>query len=268
MWGLAALTGLVVSLGVGIGLAAAQSPSGRDEAVSKPPAQACMQDLRAFARSMNQDGYWLSGWQPGRADSASARAGRWGALGWQRSPQGQLRILYSAAHVLAELGDEQTCQAVLGKARDLYASSVTDLGKHGVQIGILREYRREQIKGAVAISSISLSYRLAALTGTDVRNGEDKYLGSVEDLMIDPRVGQPCYVLIGIGGFLGIGEEYAAVPWRNFKATSEMATLILDVDQTTLDKAPKLDPIRLRGRETTDAERKADAYWRQHPGKG
>src|SRR3954451_25291436 len=110
-----------LALIAGTGLAVAQPVTSGTQL--GPDRAGCMHELRAFGQAMNQDGYWLSGGQPAR----SAPAGPWGQVNWPASPDGQLRTLYAAAHLLAAGGDEQTCAAVLDRARQFYASSVADL---------------------------------------------------------------------------------------------------------------------------------------------
>jgi sporulation protein YlmC with PRC-barrel domain len=257
---------LAMMMIAGAGLAMAQSaPGGTQSAGTQPGAgRSCVQKLRAFGQAMNQDGYWLSGWQPHRA----APAGPWGDVNWPASPGGQLRTLYAAAHILALRGEEQTCAAVLEEARQIYARSVADLHTHGVQTSTVRDYRRRQIADALPVGRMNTACRLASVMGTDVRNGGDEYLGPVEDVVVDPSTGRPSYVLIGTGGFLGIGQDYVAVPWQALKATPGFGILVLGVEQGTLDKAPKVDPNDFVGTESSRQQQKVDAYWKQHGGQG
>src|SRR3954454_7431227 len=107
---LPAAAALPTILIAGMGLAVAQSAPDAPQQASAGAGQGCLQELRAFGQAMNQDGYWLSGWQPARG---APPAGPWGQVNWPASPDGQLRTLYSAAHLLAARGDEQTCETLL-----------------------------------------------------------------------------------------------------------------------------------------------------------
>lgn len=80
------------------------------------------------------------------------------------------------------------------------------------------------------------------LTGTDVRNLADESLGSVSDIIVDPVTGQIAYAVVARGGFLGIGEDYVAVPWQQFRATPGLNTLVLNVTENAFAEAPTVDP--------------------------
>ncbi|WP_051678909.1 PRC-barrel domain-containing protein [Xanthobacter sp. 91] len=52
------------------------------------------------------------------------------------------------------------------------------------------------------------------LIGSAVRGPADENLGDINDLLID-RSGNVAAVVIGVGGFLGIGEKDVAVPFQS-----------------------------------------------------
>ncbi|MFG1210816.1 PRC-barrel domain-containing protein [Xanthobacter flavus] len=56
------------------------------------------------------------------------------------------------------------------------------------------------------------------LIGTAVRGPADENLGEINDLLID-RSGNVAAVVIGVGGFLGIGEKDVAVPFQTVEVT-------------------------------------------------
>ena len=51
----------------------------------------------------------------------------------------------------------------------------------------------------------------ADLIGTDVYGTENDSIGEIEDVIVSPD-NKPSYALISYGGFLGLGENQAAVP--------------------------------------------------------
>src|SRR5262249_58249841 len=55
------------------------------------------------------------------------------------------------------------------------------------------------------------------IVGTRVKNAEGKDIGEVDALLVDPKDGKVTHAVIGLGGFLGIGEDKAAVPWEDAK---------------------------------------------------
>ena len=56
------------------------------------------------------------------------------------------------------------------------------------------------------------------LIGSAVRGPADENLGDINDLLID-RSGNVAAVVIGVGGFLGIGEKDVAVPFQSVEVT-------------------------------------------------
>ena len=56
------------------------------------------------------------------------------------------------------------------------------------------------------------------LIGTAVRGPADANLGEINDLVID-RAGNVAAVVIGVGGFLGIGEKDVAVPFQSVEVS-------------------------------------------------
>jgi sporulation protein YlmC with PRC-barrel domain len=49
--------------------------------------------------------------------------------------------------------------------------------------------------------------------GLEVTNDSQKDLGTIDDLLIDPRSGEIRYAVLEAGGFLGMGEDHRIVPW-------------------------------------------------------
>jgi len=79
----------------------------------------------------------------------------------------------------------------------------------------------------------------STLTGTNIENLNGDKLGSIKDLMIDLKSGQVLYAVLSHGGFLGMGDDYFAVPMQAFKFSERDGKVIkLDVDEDTLENAP------------------------------
>ena len=79
------------------------------------------------------------------------------------------------------------------------------------------------------------------IIGTRVKNAEGKDMGEVDALLVDPKDGKVTHVVIGLGGFLGIGEDKVVVPWSEIKmaAHQEGKTAIITMDRGALERAPK-----------------------------
>jgi sporulation protein YlmC with PRC-barrel domain len=61
--------------------------------------------------------------------------------------------------------------------------------------------------------------RLSKLIGHGVDNNADKKLGEINDVILDSNRGQIAYAVLGVGGFVGIGEDLVAVPWEKLDVT-------------------------------------------------
>ncbi len=64
------------------------------------------------------------------------------------------------------------------------------------------------------------SWRASKLVGLSVYNDNNESLGSINDLLTD-KSGNIKAVVIGVGGFLGVGEHLVAVPLDKIKFVNE-----------------------------------------------
>lgn len=83
--------------------------------------------------------------------------------------------------------------------------------------------------GGAFLSTNSRDQMLASdLIGTSVRGSGEEKLGDINDVIID-RSGRTVAVVIGVGGFLGVGEKDVAVPFSQVEIVP-----VGDADQLTL----------------------------------
>ena len=69
-------------------------------------------------------------------------------------------------------------------------------------------------------SSFKGNWRASKLVGLNVYNDSNESLGSINDLLTD-KSGNIKAVVIGVGGFLGVGEHLVAVPFDKVKFVDE-----------------------------------------------
>jgi sporulation protein YlmC with PRC-barrel domain len=81
---------------------------------------------------------------------------------------------------------------------------------------------RANMAPAAASDSTSFqgSWRASKLVGLNVYNDKNESLGSINDLLTD-KSGNIKAVVIGVGGFLGVGEHLVAVPLDKVKFVNE-----------------------------------------------
>ncbi len=65
-------------------------------------------------------------------------------------------------------------------------------------------------------------WRASKVVGLKVYNDNDESLGSINDLLMD-KGGTVKAAVIGVGGFLGVGEHLVAVPLDKIKFVNEPA---------------------------------------------
>jgi sporulation protein YlmC with PRC-barrel domain len=69
-------------------------------------------------------------------------------------------------------------------------------------------------------SSLQGDWRASKIAGLHVYNDKNESVGSINDLLTD-KGGTIKAVVIGVGGFLGVGEHLVAVPFDKVKFVSE-----------------------------------------------
>src|SRR5258708_15739221 len=69
-------------------------------------------------------------------------------------------------------------------------------------------------------SSFQGNWRASKMVGLNVYNDNNESVGSINDLLTD-KSGSIKAVVIGVGGFLGVGEHLVAVPFDKVKFVSE-----------------------------------------------
>jgi len=69
-------------------------------------------------------------------------------------------------------------------------------------------------------SSFNGTWRASKIVGLNVYNDKNESLGSINDLLTD-KSGNIKAVVLGVGGFLGVGEHLVAVPLDKVKFVTE-----------------------------------------------
>lgn len=81
----------------------------------------------------------------------------------------------------------------------------------------------------------------SSIIGDKVYDPAGEKMGAIKDIMIDVREGKIEYVVIELGGFLGIGEKYFAIPYSSLKVDAKNQSFILSEDKDILKNAPGFD---------------------------
>jgi sporulation protein YlmC with PRC-barrel domain len=87
-------------------------------------------------------------------------------------------------------------------------------------------------------SVLTKANKASGLIGMDVRNQQNEKLGDIKDLAVDLHTGKIAYAVLSVGGFLGIGDKYIAVPPGEFTLSPDGKELILNADKARIEGAP------------------------------
>lgn len=88
-------------------------------------------------------------------------------------------------------------------------------------------------------------WRASEAMGTAVYNKAGERIGEVDELLMDGS-GRVVAAVVGVGGFLGIGERKVAVTYRSFEMTRESngkPRLLIDMNRETLKNAPEYKAV-------------------------
>src|SRR5258707_8414042 len=79
---------------------------------------------------------------------------------------------------------------------------------------------RAPAPAAASSSSFQGNWRASKMVGLSVYNDNNESVGSINDFLTDKN-GKITAVIIGVGGFLGVGEHLVAIPFEKVKFVTE-----------------------------------------------
>jgi len=74
--------------------------------------------------------------------------------------------------------------------------------------------------------------------GTPVRRTDGSKVGTIERLMIDKLSGNVAYAVLSFGGFLGMGQKHAPIPWARLAYDQTLGAYRVDLSEEELARAP------------------------------
>lgn len=94
----------------------------------------------------------------------------------------------------------------------------------------------------VPMTAIAKSALMSDVYGQDVYDKGENKIGKVDNLQVDES-GKITNAIVGVGGFLGIGEKDVAVPYSEIKWTTknDKTWMVLDHTKDQLKAAPAVD---------------------------
>lgn len=107
--------------------------------------------------------------------------------------------------------------------------------------GNMGAQKRAQHRGYID-STPANSMRVSDLIGADVVSTGGESIGPVDDVIFDQN-GQAVAIVIGVGGFLGLGEKRVAIGWDDVRrsGSSDKMELRIDATRKALSSAPEFE---------------------------
>ena len=100
------------------------------------------------------------------------------------------------------------------------------------------------------------------LIGRNIRNANQDTVGEIDSVLID-NAGNVRYVVVGVGGFLGIGEKEVALPWSALSITENGEKVTANLTKDQLKALPEYryaDPSRRGTVYSYDDDLKTNPY--------
>lgn len=76
----------------------------------------------------------------------------------------------------------------------------------------------------VDVQKLTAGYRASKIVGSSVTNDTQENIGKVDDLLVSPDGKNP-FVVLSIGGFLGMGTHLVAIPFDSLKLVENKVVL-------------------------------------------
>jgi len=141
-------------------------------------------------------------------------------------------------------GRESSSRGMLGRSRHEHQGSSPGMGRAS-------DVEHDESTDLIASSKVE---------GTAVYNRNGEHLGEVYNFMVGKRSGRVAYAVMSLGGFLGIGRRYHALPWNVLTYDTKRGGYVIDADRDILMAAPHYaegeDPFA-----RSDNMRRMKDYW-------
>lgn len=91
----------------------------------------------------------------------------------------------------------------------------------------------------VEVQQAANEWRIDWITGANVTSPDGTDIGSISDLIVDGDTGEMKAAIIGVGGFLGIGQKQIALPWADLTINSDAQEITSDLTREEAEAAPE-----------------------------
>jgi hypothetical protein len=140
-----------------------------------------------------------------------------------------LRQLRNSAMILNTYGKEEACQNVVAAIEDIR----NNRGQKNMTENVQQDQQgqtqqqaaerttqevsyQEVMQQAKPVSEIGSKLTVADMMDADLRGSNGEVVGEISNIVLD-NDGAPSHAVVAFGGFLGLGEDRAAVPFNKLK---------------------------------------------------
>lgn len=253
-----------------ISFAQGTSQQGQQRPPASPTAQASQQDLRAVRASTlegmtvkNQQGETLGeiedlmlDVQDGRIAYVVLDFGGWFDVGGKHvaAPWNALALKPGAQDIILNVDKEK-----LRQAPSFERTYTPDVVERAWLVDVYKFYGAPPHPSLQVVTAEKIRVaRAETVMGMDVENPQGNDLGEIEDLVFDLKDGRIAYAVMAYGGWLGLGENLAAVPWQALKLNTDEREFTLNVDKEKLRAAPSF--AKDKWPQTLDRKWLSDVY--------
>ena len=101
-----------------------------------------------------------------------------------------------------------------------YLATAVVITALGVNVAVAQTATTRTDAAAASATHRDGEWRASKLVGVDVYNDANEKIGDISEIILD-KSGKVANVIIGVGGFLGMGEHYVAVAYDKLKWVNE-----------------------------------------------
>jgi len=91
--------------------------------------------------------------------------------------------------------------------------------------------------GSSAAANAMMGMKAQELIGRDVVNAAGKEVGEIDDIVVNDR-DRAIYAVVGVGGFLGLGEKDVAIPFNQLRLGADNVILMSEKGEGELKEMP------------------------------
>jgi len=91
---------------------------------------------------------------------------------------------------------------------------------------------------SIDVQKLSTGFRASKVIGSSVVNDANETVGKVDDLIVSPDDNKSAYVILSVGGWLGVGTHLVAVPY-NMLLISKDKILLPGVTKDQMKSMPE-----------------------------